>query len=107
MTSIQSPAIALPAGGTINLRFRYYLAHLNNATSADYFRIRVVGNNGQPQTLFTRAGSATNLAGAWTTQTVNLSAFAGQIVRIRFEARDFGTDSLIEAGVDNVVITRQ
>ena len=36
MTSIQSPAIALPAGSTITLRFRFYLAHLNNATSADY-----------------------------------------------------------------------
>ncbi len=107
MTSIQSPAIALPAASTINLRFRYYLAHLNNATSADYFRIRVVGNNGQPQTLFTRAGTANNLAGAWTTQNVNLSAFAGQTVQIRFEARDFNSASLIEAGVDNVLVTRQ
>jgi hypothetical protein len=107
MTSIQSPPIALPAGGAINLRFRYYLAHLNNASSADYFRIRVVGNNGQPLTLFTRSGSATNLAGAWSTQTVSLSAFAGQTVRIRFEARDFSAASLIEAGVDNVAITRQ
>jgi glucose/arabinose dehydrogenase len=107
MTSIQSVGIALPATGTINLRFRYYLAHLNNATSADYFRVRVVGNNGQPQTLFTRAGSASNLAGAWTTQNVNLSAFAGQTVQIRFEARDFNSASLIEAGFDNVVVTRQ
>ncbi len=106
-TSIQSPAIALPATSTITLRFRYYLAHLNNATSADYFRVRVVGSNGQPQTLFTRAGSASNLAGAWTTQTVNLSAFAGQTVTLRFEAADAGTASLIEAGFDNVVVTRQ
>jgi len=106
MTSVQSPAIALPAG-TVNLRFRYYLAHLNNATSADFFRVRVVGTNGVPQTLFTRAGTASNLAGAWTTQTVNLNAFAGQTVRIRFEAADAGTASLIEAGFDNVVVTRQ
>ena len=64
MTSVQSPAIALPAGGTITLRFRYYLAHLNNATSADFFRVRVVGNNGVPQTVFTRAGTASNLSPA-------------------------------------------
>jgi len=107
MTSVQSPAIALPAGATINLRFRYYLAHLNNATSADFFRVRVVGSNGVPQTLFTRAGSASNLAGAWTTQTVSLSAFAGQTVQLRFEAADAGTASLIEAGFDNVTVTRQ
>jgi glucose/arabinose dehydrogenase len=107
MTSVQSPAIALPAGTTINLRFRYFLAHLNNASSADFFRVRVVGNNGQPQTLFTRTGSATNLAGVWTTQMVNLSAFAGQTVTLRFEAADASGGSLIEAGFDNVLVTRQ
>ena len=107
MTSIQSPAIVLPAATTINLGFRYYLAHLNNATSADFFRVRVVGSSGQPQTVFTRAGSASNLAGAWTIQSVNLSAFAGQTVRLRFEAADAGSASLVEAGFDNVVVTRQ
>jgi len=106
-TSVQSPAIALPATSTITLRFRYYLPHLNNATSADYFRVRVVGSNGQPQTVFTRAGSASNLAGAWTTQTVSLSGYAGQTVTLRFEAADAGSASLIEAGFDNVVVTRQ
>ncbi len=45
--------------------------------------------------------------GAWTTRTVNLSAFAGQTVRLRFEAADAATGSLIEAGFDNVVVTRQ
>ena len=106
MTSVQSPAIALPAG-TINLRFRYFLAHLNNATSADYFRVRVVGSSGVAQTVFTRPATASNLAGAWTTQSVNLNAFAGQTVTIRFEAADAGTGSLVEAGLDNVVVTRQ
>jgi glucose/arabinose dehydrogenase len=107
MTSVQSPAIALPAGGTINLRFRYFLAHNNNATSADYFRVRVAGSGGT-QTVFTRPGTAgTVVGGAWTTQTVNLSAFAGQTVQLRFEAADLATGSIIEAGFDNVVVTRQ
>ena len=66
-TSVQSPPIALPAGATINLTFRFYLAHLNNATSADFFRVRVVGTNGVAQTVFTRAGAASNVAGAWCT----------------------------------------
>ena len=105
-TSVQSPAIALPPNAAITLRFRYYLAHLNNATSADYFRVRVVGNNGQPQTLFTRAATAANVGVAWTTQTVSLSAFAGQTVTLRFEAADAGSASLIEAGFDNVLVTR-
>ena len=108
MTSVQSPAIALPAGGTVTLRFRYFLAHNNNATSADYFRVRVVGTSGAPQTVFTRPGRGrTVVGGAWTTQTVNISSFAGQTVRLRFEAADAALGSIIEAGFDNVTVTRQ
>ena len=108
MTSVQSPAFAIPAGGTVTLRFRYYLAHNNNASSADYFRVRVVGTSGTPQTVFTRpATSGTVLGGAWTTQTVNVSAFAGQTVRLRFESADAAAGSIIEAGFDNVTVTRQ
>jgi hypothetical protein len=106
-TSIQSPAIALPASATLTLTFRYYLAHMNNATSADYFRVRVVGANGTPQTVFTRPGGASALGAVWTTQSVNVSAFAGQTVRLLIEAADAGTASLVEAGVDDVVIRRQ
>ena len=108
MTSVQSPAIALPAGGTVTLRFRYYLAHNNNATSADYFRVRVVGSSGTPQTVFTRAGrGGTVVGGAWITQTVNISTYAGQTIRLRFEAADAAAGSIIEAGFDNVTVTRQ
>jgi glucose/arabinose dehydrogenase len=108
MTSVQSPTIAIPAGGTVTLRFRYFFAHNNNANSADYFRARVVGTNGQPQTVFTRPGAAGVVAGgAWTTQSVNISSFAGQTVRLRFEAADVAAGSIIEAGFDNVSVTRQ
>ena len=44
LTSMQSPSIVLPAGQTALLTFRYYLGYINTATSADYFRVRVVGN---------------------------------------------------------------
>jgi hypothetical protein len=37
---------------------------------------------------------------------LNLSAFAGQTIRIRFEAADAATASLVEAGVDDVRITQ-
>jgi glucose/arabinose dehydrogenase len=107
LTSIQSPPISLPAGGTITLRFRFFFAHLNNATSADLFRVRVVGSNGVAQTVAARGGTASNAAGTWTTRTADLSAWAGQTVRLRVEALDASTGSLIEAGVDNVTITRQ
>jgi Zn-dependent metalloprotease len=102
VTSIQSPAITLPTG-TITLSFSWYLAHLNNATSADFFRVSVV--TGSTTQVFNQPGAAANRAAAWGTATVNLSAFAGQTIRLRIEAADAATGSLIEAGVDDVVIT--
>ena len=106
-TSIQSPPIALPAGSTINLRFRFYFAYLNNATSADYIRVRVVGNNGQVQTVSALGATANNVAGVWRTRTADLSAWAGQTIQLRIDAIDGASESLIEAGFDNLVVTRQ
>ena len=105
-TSIQSPAIALPASGTLTLRFSWYLAHLNNATSADFFRVLMVGPSATT-TVFTQTGSAANRAGAWATATANLTSFAGQTIRIRIETADAATASLIEAGVDDVTVLQQ
>jgi hypothetical protein len=103
-TTIQSPAIALPAGGSTTLAFNYYLAHGSNASSADYFRAVVIGST--TSTVLNVQGAATNRNGAWTAASVDISAFAGQTVRIRFEAADAGTASLVEAGVDDVRLTR-
>lgn len=107
LTSVQSPPIALPAGGTITLRFRYFFAHMSNATAADLFRVRVVGDNGTPLTVFARGGASSNRAGVWSNGSANLSAYAGQTIRLRVEAYDGNPASLIEAGFDNVVVTRQ
>ena len=107
-TSIQSPLIALPAGRTLTLSFGFYFAHNDLATSADYFRVRVVGQNGVVQTVWARGGKAANVAGAWSTRIANLDAWAGQTIQIRVDAVDSvngGAASLIEAGVDNVSIT--
>jgi hypothetical protein len=104
-TSIQSPAIALPAGRPLMLSFGFYFAHDSNATSADYFRVRVVGENGVVQTVFARGGEARNVAGRWSTRTVRLDDWAGQTIQIRIDTIDGDTGSLVEAGVDNVAIT--
>jgi aminopeptidase S len=106
VTSAQSPSIALPAGGTQTLTFSWYLAHLNNATSADFFRVSVVAG-GNVTVVFSQAGSAVNRAGAWASASVNVSSFAGQTIQLRVEAADAATASLIEAGLDTVVIVRQ
>jgi carboxypeptidase T len=104
-TSIQSPAITLTGGSTYRLGFSWYLAHGSNSSTADYFRVKVVGAT--TSTVFQQLGAAANRNGAWGTASVNLSAFAGQTVRVVFEAADASTASLVEAGVDDVVVTRE
>ena len=105
VTTIQSPVIAIPAGGTVALSLAFYFAHLNNATADDLFRVQVVGAT--TQTVIQELGTAANDAAAWTTQSVDISAFAGQSIRIVITAADNAGGSLVEAGVDDVVITRR
>jgi len=104
-TSIQSPAITLPSSGTLTLRFQWYLAHGANASSADFFRVSIVGSSGTTQ-VFNVNGAAANRNGAWALNSVNISSFAGQSVRILIQAADASTASLVEAGVDDVSIVR-
>jgi len=105
VTSIQSPAIVLPSSGALTLSFQYYLAHGTNSSTADSFRVFVVSGATATQ-VFQSLGAATNRNGAWTAATASLNAFAGQTVRLRFEAADASTASLVEAGVDDVRITQ-
>jgi hypothetical protein len=104
-TSIRSPAITIPATGTTTLTFKAYFAHLNNSSTADFLRVQVVGAT--TTTVFQALGSAAQVNGAFATQSANISAFAGQTVRILISAADAATGSLVEAGVDDVVITNQ
>jgi extracellular elastinolytic metalloproteinase len=104
-TSIQSPAIPLPATGNLTLSFSYYLAHGTNSSAADYLRVRVVGTT--TATVFEELGAANNDDAAWATASVSLNAFAGQTVRIVVEAADASTASLVEAAIDDLRVTQQ
>jgi aminopeptidase S len=82
------------------------MAHGTNSSTADFFRVRIVVGS-TVTTVFEELGAANNDDAAWATGTVNLSQFAGQTIRILIEAADASTASLVEAGVDDVRITRQ
>lgn len=105
VTSAQSPAITLPASGTLTLSFSWYLGHLTNSSSADYVRVRVVGTT--TTTVLNQVGAASNRAAVWATATANISGHAGQSVRVVVDAADASGASLVEAGIDDVKITSQ
>ncbi len=103
LTSICSPRIQLPTGQDITLSLNYYFAHGRNSSSADYFRVQIVGT--PSTTVLEVRGKNQDVDAAWRSFGANLNSFAGQSIFIMIEAADLGKDSLIEAGVDNVSIT--
>jgi len=105
VTSIQSPVIAIPAGGTVTLSLKFYFAHGTNSSTADFFRVQVVGAT--TSTVIEVLGSTADVDAAFATRTVDISGFAGQSVRLLISASDLAGASLVEAAVDDVVITRQ
>jgi hypothetical protein len=105
VTSIQSPAITLSGGTSFTLTLSYYLAHLNNSSSADFFRVRIV-SGATSTTVLQELGAADDDDAVWITGVIDLSQFAGQTIRIVIEAADAAGASLVEAGVDDVRIVR-
>ncbi len=106
LTTVRSVAITLPAGAGQTLSFRYLWAHKASSTSADHLRAIIEAEDGILTTVWQRRGKRTLLAGRWRTASVPMDAWAGQTIRIRFEAVDGGHASLVEAGVDDVRVTR-
>ena len=105
VTSILSPPIDIPASASsVDLSFYYYMAHLNNATSADFFRATVIGESSSTVVL-EELGEAAQDNASWQQQTFDITAFADQTINILFEAADAGGGSLVEAAVDDVEIT--
>ena len=102
VTSVRSPDITLPNGGTITLSFDYFFAHLANANNDDFFRVTLEGNSNS--ILLEERADGTVRGGTWTPWSADLSGFAGQTVTLLIEAADAGSASLVEAGVDALSI---
>jgi hypothetical protein len=102
-TSIRSPNITLPAGGDIELSFYYYLAHMNNASSADFLRVEVVGST--TATILEELAAADEDSAVWESFSASLNSFAGQTIYLLISAADASGGSLVEAAIDDVLIT--
>jgi hypothetical protein len=105
-TTARSRAITLPAGAGQDLTFRWLFAHTASSSAADHLRAIVEAPGGTQTVVWEQDGSASVVAGTWGSAVVNLDAWAGQTIRIRFEAEDGAADSTVEAGIDDVRITR-
>jgi hypothetical protein len=104
-TSIRSPEIPLPSV-VGRLTFRYYLAHASNASAADTFQAFVEESDGTRTLVRAESGAANTDRASWTSASISLSPWAGKPIRIVFVATDGGPDSLVEAAVDDVRVTR-
>jgi hypothetical protein len=105
-TRIRSAPILLPAGAGQDLTFRWLFAHTAASSSADHLRAIVEGPGGAQTVVWERTGSALVGVGSWGSAAISLDPWAGQRIRIRFEAEDGGTDSTVEAGIDDVRVTK-
>lgn len=102
VTTITSPSFGVPAGAETTLSFHYYLAH-STSSSEDFFRV-YADTSGSDVLLLQELGSTTTQSAVWTEVALDLSTFAGQTIRIRFEAADNYPGDFVEAGVDDVTV---
>ncbi|MFL5680000.1 MAG: M14 family metallopeptidase [Chloroflexota bacterium] len=105
VTTVRSAPVTIPA--TVGpLTFRYYLAHQYGGTAADGFRAYVEDAGGTRTLVFQKAGSAADVAAAWTSASVSMAPWVGKTVRLVFTATDADADNLVEAAFDDVRIER-
>ncbi|HDQ74242.1 MAG TPA: hypothetical protein ENN19_19420, partial [Chloroflexi bacterium] len=102
-TTIRSPDIVLPTSGDVTLSFQYYLAHARDASKQDSLRVMVVGAT--KETILQEDGGRENDDAAWESFSTSLDAFTGQTIYLLIEASDRYRESLIEAAIDDVLIT--
>jgi carboxypeptidase T len=105
-TTIRSAPISLPSNAGQRLFFRYVFAHGANSSSADKLVASIEDSGGNRTPVVTLTGSATDVDGAWRNVYASMDAWAGQTVRIVFQAVDGASNSLVEIEVDDIRITR-
>jgi carboxypeptidase T len=105
VTTVRSTPITI--GSTAgDLVFRYWFAHASNSSSDDSFEAYIEDGSAHLTRVKEVRGSATKVTPTWRQTTVSMDPWAGQTVRIVFMAADRGAGSTVEAGIDDVRVTR-
>ena len=105
-TTTRSPLFHLPAGAS-TLYLRYWVGLGANAPSTDRFVVRLVSGSGSIlATALTVQGDGTAHAPSWQLLSYSIPAsLSGHDVAIELVTADRGSDSTVEAGVDQVRVT--
>ncbi len=106
-TWLISPTIDMSSG---NANVNFALWYSNNgggAPNSDFFRTYISNNNGSSWLLAEQIGPASPPAG-WNLHSFDVAAIVtpNATMKVRFEASDTGTGSLVEAGIDAFSISR-
>jgi hypothetical protein len=105
-TTIRSPAFTLAAAAGQKLTFAYVFAHSAGSSNADGLKAVVIQQDGTRVPVWSIRGAPVDRDGAWRTAVVSMDAFAGQTVRLQFEAVDGGPNNLLEVQLDDIRVTQ-
>ena len=105
-TTLTSPAYSIAGLSNPRIRYsRWYSNNIGSAPNADSMPVQISGDGG---TSWTQLELVTENAGAWVQKEFRVFDFvpvSSTAVRLRFVARDLDAGSIVEAGVDEVVVT--
>jgi hypothetical protein len=105
ITTLQSPVWNLAANGAVEVSYyRWYTNNLGNAPGEDVWQVEASNDGGST---WVTVESTTASDNSWLQRSFMLGDYfadPGQL-RLRFSASDLGSGSLVEAAVDDVLIT--
>jgi hypothetical protein len=108
-TTVTSPLITLPPTAGQKLQFRWFFTHDRTSSAADELRVEVIDvAAATATTVLAGHGAPTerSATATWPRASIDLSAWAGRQIRVRFSAVDAGANGIVEAGFDDVRVTQ-
>ncbi len=106
-TSLTSPLFDLSSGDALIQYARWYSNSFGSDPFNDVFRVFISNNNGGSWTIVDSAGPSEQASGGWFEHGFWVSDFVAPTaqMRMRFDASDLGSGSVVEAGLDDFSVT--